>query len=80
MTREGGRCEWLREGRCELERHRERERRPIPRDRDDRLVDAAERLAENHRVDLAANEAYERWRATARNTLERRLKGNSSML
>jgi hypothetical protein len=77
VTREGGRREWLREGRRELERHRERERRPIPRDRDDRLIEAGERLEENQRVDLAANEAYERWRATARDTLGRRLKGNS---
>jgi hypothetical protein len=30
----------------------------------------------NHQVDLAANEAYERWRATERDTLGRVLKGN----
>src|SRR5207237_614443 len=30
-----------------------------------------------HRVDLAANDAYERWRATERDTLGRVLKGNS---
>ncbi len=77
MTREGGRREGLREGRRELERHRERERRQVPRDRDRRLLEAAERLEQSHRVDLAANEAYEHWRATARDTLGRRLKGNS---
>ena len=34
-------------------------------------------LEENHRVDLAANDAYERWRATERDTLGRVLRGNS---
>jgi transposase len=77
VTREGGRREWLREGRRELERHREQERRAIPRDRDDRLLDAAHRLGGNHEVELAANQAYEHWRATARDTLGRRLRGNS---
>ena len=50
---------------------------PIPRDREDRLFEALGRLEENHRVELAANEAYERWRATARDTMGRVLKGNS---
>jgi len=36
-----------------------------------------ERFEENQRVDLAANQAYERWRATARDTKGRVLKGNS---
>jgi transposase len=77
VTREGGRREWLREGRRELERHREQARRAIARDHDDRLLDAARRLGENHEVELAANQAYEHWRATARDTLGRRLRGNS---
>ena len=77
VTREGGRREWLREGRRELERHREQVRRAIPRDREDRLLDAAYRLGENHEVEVAANLAYEHWRATARDTLGRRLRGNS---
>jgi Transposase domain (DUF772) len=77
FTREGGRREWLRLARRELEQHRERQARPIPRDRNDRLFDAAERLEQNLEVELAANETYERWRATARDTLGRRLKGNS---
>jgi hypothetical protein len=54
-----------------------RKRRPIPRDREDRLFQALGRLEENHRVDLAANEAYERWRASCRDTLGRVLKGNT---
>ena len=75
--RRGGRREWPRVARRELEARREREARPIPRDLEDRLFQALGRLEENHRVDLAANDAYERWRATERDTLGRVLKGNS---
>jgi transposase len=75
--RRGGRREWPRVARRELEKQREREARPIPRDREDRLFQALGRLEENHRVDLAANDAYEHWRATERDTLGRVLKGNS---
>jgi transposase len=75
--RRGGRREWPRVARRELEKQREREARPIPRDREDRLFQALGRLEENHRIDLAANDAYEHWRATERDTLGRVLKGNS---
>jgi transposase len=75
--RRGGRREWPRVARRELEAQRAREGRPIPRDREDRLFEAVGRLEVNHRVDLAANEAYEHWRATARDTKGRVLKGNS---
>ena len=75
--RRGGRREWPRVARRELESRREREAEPIPRDREDRLFQALGRLEENHRVDLAANDAYERWRASSRDTLGRVLKGNS---
>jgi transposase len=77
VTRTGGRREWFRVARRELEAHREREGRPIPRDRNDRLFEAARRLEQNHQVDLATNEAYEHWRATARDTKGRVLRGNS---
>ncbi len=77
VLRRGGRREWLRVARSELEAHRARQAQPIARDREDRLLDALERFEENQRVDLAANEAYERWRATARDTKGRVLKGNS---
>ena len=53
----GGRREWSRVSRRELERQREREAQPVPSDHDERLFEAARRLEENHRVDLAANEA-----------------------
>ena len=75
--RRGGRREWPRVARRELEEQRACQARPVPRDREDRLFQALGRLEENHRVDLAANEAYERWRATERDTLGRVLKGNS---
>ena len=75
--RRGGRREWFRVARRELENQREQQARAIPRDREDRLFQAVGRFEENHRVDVAANEAYERWRASARDTLGRVLKGNS---
>jgi hypothetical protein len=75
--RRGGRREWPRVARRELEAQRAREGRPIPRDREDRLFQALGRLEENHRVDLATNEIYEQWRGTARDTKGRVLKGNS---
>jgi transposase len=62
MTYNGGRRNWTREGRRELENVRERQARPIPRDRDERLLDAANRLEQNLQVDVAANEAYDAWR------------------
>jgi transposase len=77
VLRRGGRREWFRVARRELEAHREREARPIPRDRHDRLFEAARRLEQNHQVDLAANDAYEHWRTTARDTKGRALRGNS---
>ena len=75
--RRGGRREWSRVARRELESRRARQAEPIPRDREDRLFQALGRLEENHRVDLAANDAYERWRSGSRDTLGRVLKGNS---
>ena len=63
----GGLIEWPRVSRQELEAHRP-PGRPVPGDRDDRLLGALERLEENDQVDLAAVETYERWRLTARDT------------
>jgi transposase len=77
VLRRGGRIEWLRVARRELEAHRTRQGAPVSRDRDDRMIGALERFEENHQVDLAAVETYERWRATARDTMGRVLKGNS---
>ena len=77
VLKRGGRREWFRVARSELDSRRAQQAQPIPRDRDDRLLETLERFEENQRVDLAANEAYERWRATARDTKGRVLKGNS---
>jgi hypothetical protein len=77
VLRRGGRREWFRVAHRELEAHRARKAAPIPRDREDRMFQALGRLEENHRVDLATNEAYERWRASARDTLGRVMKGYS---
>jgi Transposase DDE domain len=75
--RRGGRREWFRVTRRELEDRREERAEPIPRDREDRLFQALGRLEANHRVHVAANETYEHWRATERDKLGRALKGNS---
>jgi len=77
VLRRGGRVEWLRVARRELEAHRARQGAPVPRDRDDRMIGALQRFEENHQVDLAAVESYERWRATGRDTKGRVLRGNS---
>ena len=73
-----GRREWFRIARHQLEEHRARERRPVPRDRDDRLLDAAGRLEQNHEAELAANDLYEAWRAGKRDRRGRRLHGNNT--
>ena len=77
VLRRGGRREWPQIARRELEAHRAQQAQSIPRDREDRLVQVLGRFEENYRVELAAHEAYDRWRATARDTWGRVLKGNS---
>ena len=74
--RRGGRREWLRTARRELEDHRSQQQRAVPRDRDDRRFQALGRLEENLRVELAANDAYEDWRTSSRDRLGRVMKGN----
>jgi transposase len=73
----GGRREWLRVARSELEAHRARPAQPVARGRDDRMIDALERLEQNHQVELSASETYDHWRATARDTKGRVMKGYS---
>jgi transposase len=77
VLRRGGRREWPQIARRELEAHRAQQAQPIARDREDRLVDVLERFEQNHRVELGAHETYDRWRASARDTKGRVLKGNS---
>ena len=72
----GGRREWFRAGRRQLEDHRAQQGRPIGRDREDRLFDAAGRLEQNREAELTANERYEQWRAQGKMRNGRRLHSN----
>jgi transposase len=63
VTRPQGRRAWVREGRRVLDGEREREARPIPKDRSDRLFEACRRLEEELDVEHASHAAYDAWRA-----------------
>jgi DDE family transposase len=63
VTRPQGRRAWVREGRRVLDAEREREARPIPKDRSDRLFEACRRLEEELDVEHASHAAYDAWRA-----------------
>ena len=63
VTRPQGRRAWVREGRRALEGQREREGRPISKDRIDRLFEACRRLEEELDVEHASHAAYDAWRA-----------------
>jgi transposase len=63
VTRPVGRRAWVREGRRALETRREREARPIPKERTDRLFEACRRLEEELDYEHASHRAYEAWRA-----------------
>jgi transposase len=63
VTRPQGRRAWVREGRRALDSKREREARPIPHERTDRLFEACRRLDEELAFEDASHQAYEAWRA-----------------
>jgi transposase len=63
VTRPQGRRAWVREGRRALEAEREREGRPIAKDRTDRLFEACRRLEEELDIEHASHAAYDAWRA-----------------
>jgi Transposase domain (DUF772) len=69
----GGRRRWLSEARRQLEQHRWENPDPIPRSRGERLLLAAGRLDADLAAECAGNDAYEEYRATARDKLGRRL-------
>jgi transposase len=73
VARHQGREGWTREGRRQLEQRRWEQGQPIPRDREDRLLLAAQRLEEQRDAKLAANRAYEDYRINGRATDGRRL-------
>jgi hypothetical protein len=77
VARVQGREGWLREGKRQLEQHRWRQPDPIPRSRTERLLLAAERLEADAQVERRANEAYQHYRATARDRLGRRPGGRA---
>jgi hypothetical protein len=58
-----GRRAWLRNGRRQLDEQRERDARSVARSRAERLADAKRRLEEQLAVEVAANKAYEAYRA-----------------
>jgi transposase len=72
-----GRDAWLRDGKRQLEQHRWRHPDPIARSRPERVLLAAERLDADLEVERRANEAYEHYRATARDRLGRRPGGRA---
>ena len=61
-----GRRGWLREAKRRLEEWRAEEARPVPGSRPERLQDAKRRSEEEHRIECAANAAYEAYRARGR--------------
>jgi transposase len=65
-TRGWGRRTWHREAHKELLRRREQDAKPVARSRAERLLEALNRLEENHQVEIQASEAYERWQALRR--------------
>jgi hypothetical protein len=73
VARTQGRQGWSREASRQLEQRRWSEPDPIPRHRAERLVLAAERLEADLDAERAANEAYEQFRQTGRDTKGRRL-------
>src|SRR5215211_5851971 len=77
VARTQGREAWPREGKRQLEQHRWRHPDQIPRGRSERLLLAAERLEAELDVQRRANEAYEHYRATARDRLGRRPGGRA---
>jgi transposase len=77
VARTQGREGWLREGKRQLEQHRWRHPDPICRSRRERLLLAAERLEDELDTERRANQAYEHYRATARDRLGRRPGGRT---
>src|SRR3954447_16632247 len=63
VTRPQGRRAWVREGRRALDAEREREARPIAKDRTDRLFEACRGLEQELDVEHASHAAYDAWRA-----------------
>jgi transposase len=76
VARVQGRDGWLLDAKRQLDRERWQAPAPVSRAREDRLWDGAERLEQDLAALRAGNEAYEQWRATAKDRLGRSLSGN----
>ena len=72
-----GRRAWLREAQRQLDEQRQREARPVARDRPKRVKEAKRRLEEELRTEARANAAYEHYRAHGRMKNGRRLGAHS---
>jgi transposase len=73
VARVQGREGWLREAKRQLDQDRWDGAGPIPRSRSERLRDAGRRLEDDLGAERRGNEAYEHYRATARDKQGRRL-------
>lgn len=73
VARTQGRAGWLREAKRQLERQRWEDPDRISRSRRERLLLAAERLEADLDAERTGNDAYEHYRATARDAQGRRL-------
>lgn len=72
-----GRRAWLREAKRQLDEQRQREARPVARDRPKRVKEAKRRLEEELWTETRANAAYEHYRAHGRMKNGRRLGAHS---
>jgi hypothetical protein len=72
VARVQGREGWSREARRQLEQRRWQNPDPVPRSREERLVLAAQRLEAQRDAVIAANQAYEDYRAAGRDKTGRR--------
>jgi hypothetical protein len=73
VARVQGRDGWLLDAKRQLDQSRWQNPAPVPRSREERLWDAGRRLEEELDAKRQANEAYERYRATAIDGLGRKL-------
>jgi hypothetical protein len=73
VARSQGREGWTRDARRQLERRRLDQPDPVARSRDARLLLAGERLEAERDAQIAANRAYEEYRASGRDTQGRKL-------
>ena len=64
VTHSSGQRGWLKAARRQTDEHRQREARPIPRSRLERLLEVERRFAQDLQVEIEANAAYRAYKAT----------------